>query len=106
MFICLRPPNNRIRFRHRPNVSTGAITDLEGKYTLTVNDPKAEIVFSYIGYKQQVLPAKESILNVTMSEDTQMISEVVVTALGIKREKKMLGYAVQEIKGDQLPVTV
>lgn len=85
--------------------STGAITDLEGKYTLTVNDPKAEIVFSYIGYKQQVLPAKESILNVTMSEDTQMISEVVVTALGIKREKKMLGYAVQEIKGDQLNQT-
>ena len=85
--------------------STGAITDLEGKYTLTVNDPKAEIVFSYIGYKQQVLPAKESILNVTMSEDTQMISEVVVTALGIKREKKMLGYAVQEIKGGQLNQT-
>ena len=85
--------------------STGAITDLEGKYTLTVNDPKAEIVFSYIGYKQQVLPAKESILNVTKSEDTQMISEVVVTALGIKREKKMLGYAVQEIKGDQLNQT-
>ena len=40
-----------------------------------------------------------------MSEDTQMISEVVVTALGIKREKKMLGYAVQEIKGDQLNQT-
>ena len=52
-----------------------------------------------------MLPAKESILNVTMSEDTQMISEVVVTALGIKREKKMLGYAVQEIKGDQLNQT-
>ena len=58
---------------------------MEGKYTLTVNDPKAEIVFSYIGYKQQVLPAKESILNVTMSEDTQMISEVVVTLWAFKQ---------------------
>ena len=50
-----------------------------------------------------MLPAKESILNVTMSEDTQMISEVVVTALGIKREKKMLGYAVQEIAVYETP---
>lgn len=86
--------------------STGSITDLDGKYSLSVPDPKSEIVFSYIGYKQQVLPAGTApALNVTLAEDTQMIGEVVVTALGIKREKKMLGYSVQEIKSDQLNKT-
>lgn len=84
----------------------GCITDLDGKYTLTVPSPKSDIVFSYIGYKQQTLAAgNEPALNVTLTEDTQMIGEVVVTALGIKREKKMLGYAVQEVKSDQLNKT-
>lgn len=86
--------------------TTGTITDLDGKFTLQVPTPKTDITFSYIGYKQLTLAAGNApTLNVTMSEDTQMISEVVVTALGIKREKKMLGYAVQELKSDELNKT-
>ena len=50
-------------------------------------------------------PDGKNVLNVTMQEDTQLIGEVVVTALGIKREKKMLGYAVQELKSDELNKT-
>ena len=50
-------------------------------------------------------PDGKNVLNVTMQEDTQQIGEVVVTALGIKREKKMLGYAVQELKSDELNKT-
>ena len=87
------------------NPTAGTITDFEGNYSLSVPG-NGEIVFSYIGYRSETLkPDGKNVLNVTMQEDTQLIGEVVVTALGIKREKKMLGYAVQEIKGDQLNQT-
>ncbi|MEG1685465.1 MAG: TonB-dependent receptor plug domain-containing protein, partial [Bacteroides sp.] len=86
--------------------SNGTITNYDGKYVLKVDNPNAKIVFSYIGYKQQTVTlGKNEILNVTLVEDTQIISEVVVTALGIKREKKMLGYAIQELKSDELNKT-
>ena len=77
--------------------TTGTITDFDGNYTLKVTEANPVIVYSYIGYKSQNLAlGDKNVLNVTLSEDTQIIDEVVVTALGIKREKKMLGYAVQE----------
>ena len=84
----------------------GTITDMDGNYTLKVSGEQPILVFSYIGYKTLDVPVGgQSNINVTMSDDTQVIDEVVVTALGIKREKKMLGYAVQEIKSDQLNKT-
>ena len=84
----------------------GTITDIDGKYALKITDPNAQIVFSYIGFKQQVLAlGKSDVINVTLSEDAQLIDEVVVTALGIKREKKMLGYAIQDVKADELNST-
>lgn len=84
----------------------GTITDIDGKYALKVTDPNAQVVFSYIGFKQQVLAlGKSDVINVTLSEDAQLIDEVVVTALGIKREKKMLGYAIQDVKADELNAT-
>ena len=86
--------------------SNGTITDMDGNYTLKVSGEQPILVFSYIGYKTLDVPVGgQSNINVTMSDDTQVIDEVVVTALGIKREKKMLGYAVQEIKSDQLNKT-
>ena len=85
--------------------SNGTITDMDGNYTLKVSGEQPVLVFSYIGYKTLEIPGNKPTLNVTMSDDTQVIDEVVVTALGIKREKKMLGYAVQEIKSDQLNKT-
>ena len=78
---------------------------MDGNYTLKVSGEQPVLVFSYIGYKTLEIPGNKPTLNVTMSDDTQVIDEVVVTALGIKREKKMLGYAVQEIKSDQLNKT-
>ena len=87
------------------NPTAGTITDFEGNYSLSVPG-NGEIVFSYIGYRSETLkPDGKDVLNVTMQEDTQQIGEVVVTALGIKREKKMLGYAVQELKSDELNKT-
>lgn len=85
--------------------TNGTSTGIDGKYSLKVNSPDAAIVFSYIGYKQQVIPASKNTIDVVLLEDTQLIDEVVVTALGIKREKKMLGYAVQDIKSAELNKT-
>lgn len=86
--------------------SVGTMTDLNGKYVLDLSDPKADLTFSFVGYKMQIHSiAKNDVLNVTLQEDVQTINEVVVTALGIKREKKMLGYAIQELKADQINKT-
>lgn len=83
----------------------GAITDFDGNFSLKVQEG-TELVVSYIGYEQQTVKiGKEQNLSITLKEDTQVIDEVVVTALGIKREKKMLGYAVQDVKGDALTST-
>lgn len=57
---------------------------------------------SYIGYKTQQLKAVSDLGTIQMSDDTEVLQEVVVTALGIKREKKALGYAMQEVKGESL----
>ncbi|MEP6929077.1 MAG: SusC/RagA family TonB-linked outer membrane protein, partial [Flavobacterium sp.] len=61
------------------------------------------LLFSYIGFKTKaVTVTDENQLNVSLVDDAQNLNEVVVTALGIKRQKKELGYAVQDVKGDQL----
>ena len=61
------------------------------------------IVYSYIGYKTQEVPLHgQTSLNITLMDDTQVIDEVVVTALGIKRATKALSYNVQEVKSDEL----
>lgn len=86
--------------------SIGTMTDINGKYSLDLIDSKSNVTFSFVGYKMQTHSvAKDDVLNVTLQEDVQNIGEVVVTALGIKREKKMLGYAVQDLKGEKLNQT-
>ena len=83
--------------------TNGSITDWDGNFT--VNVPVGSVLqFSYIGYKtvEMTVEAGQTTINLTMEEDSEMLDEVVVTALGIKREKKMLGYAVQELKSDEL----
>lgn len=86
--------------------TNGSITDFDGNYTLNVSEADAVLVFSYIGYKpEEVALNNQQVVNITLSDDTQLISEVVVTALSIKREKKMLGYAVQDLKSDELNMT-
>lgn len=79
----------------------GTITDVDGNFSLNVK-PGAILVVSYMGYKPQEVKAGKAPLNITLEEDTKMLSEVVVTALGIKRERKALGYSVDEVKGDAL----
>ena len=81
----------------------GAITDLDGNYKVTTKSNNPIIVYSYIGYKTQEVPLHgQTSLNITLMDDTQVIDEVVVTALGIKRATKALSYNVQEVKSDEL----
>jgi TonB-linked SusC/RagA family outer membrane protein len=81
----------------------GVISDVNGKYSISVPDKRAILVFSYVGLSSQEITAGErTIIDVTMTEDARLIDEVVVTALGLQREKKALGYAVQDVKGDAI----
>ena len=80
--------------------TNGTQTDFDGIFSLNVNVGET-ISFSYIGFKtQEVIVANADTINIQLVEDASALDEVVVTALGIKREKKSLGYATQEVKGD------
>ena len=82
--------------------TNGIITDMDGKFTLTVPQG-ASLEISYIGYLSQTIAVKDKKeLQITLHEDTQNLDEVVVTALGIKRDKKALGYSTQDLKADDL----
>lgn len=84
--------------------TTGTQTDINGKFTLSVNTGEV-LVFSYIGYvKKEVTVTAAAQLTIEMSEDSKQLSEVVVTALGIKKERKALGYSVSEVKGSAVSV--
>lgn len=82
--------------------NTGTTTDFNGAYSINAS-PTSTLVFSFIGFTTQEIPVESrSVVDVVLEEDVAMLSEVVVTALGIEREKKSLGYAIQEVKGSQL----
>ncbi len=82
--------------------TNGTITGIDGDFSLN-NVKKGDIIqISFVGYQTVEIPWNGQPLNVTLQDDTQTLQEVVVTALGVKREKKALGYAMQEVKGDAL----
>ena len=83
--------------------TVGVITDADGKYTLTVPRDQNVILVSYVGMKTvEVTLGEGAVFNIVLSPSVQELEGVVVTALGIPREKKSLGYATQEVKGDQI----
>jgi TonB-linked SusC/RagA family outer membrane protein len=83
--------------------SIGTSTDFDGNYEIQIPNQQAILVFSYVGFKMLEEPVgNRDTVNVMLDEDTEQLSEVVVTALGLKREKKALGYSVQEISGEQV----
>jgi TonB-linked SusC/RagA family outer membrane protein len=86
--------------------SIGTSTDANGKYAIKVTSGQASIEFSSLGYVRQVVAIGSSnIVNATMTTDAKQLGEVVVTALGIKREVRALGYSAQSVKGDDLTKT-
>ena len=90
------------------HATRAALTDLDGNYSIDVSgvtEPALE--FTYVGYETQELPVgARSVVDVVMKESTQKIDEVVVTALGITRAEKSLGYAVSKVSGDDIAQTV
>ena len=83
--------------------STGMVTDLDGTYSLNVPEDATTLVFSYTGYEtQEVELGASNVVDVVMAESAETLSEVVVTGLGIKKEKKALGYGVSTLATDEI----
>ena len=82
--------------------SEGAITDMDGNFSITA--PQGSILsFTYVGYAPQTVRITEkNVYTVKLMSDTRQLNEVVVTALGIKREQKALSYNVQQVKADAI----
>lgn len=86
--------------------SNGTLTDANGKFALKVASGKSTLAFSFIGMKTVEFSINnQSSLSVSMTSEDIGLDEVVVTALGIRKEKKALGYSVQDVKGDALTET-
>jgi len=81
--------------------NVGSITDMDGAFLITVPANANTLIFSYVGMTSVELPAQNG-MKVKLQSDTKQIQEVVVTALGIKRDKKTLTYASQQVGGDEL----
>lgn len=81
----------------------GAITDLDGNYQINVRPEHRTLVFSYISMKtQEIALGNQTSINIVMQPDVFQIDEVVVTAIGVSRESKALGYAVQTVQSDAI----
>ncbi len=82
--------------------TAGTVTDVEGNFKLSVPTGGVSLVFSFIGLQSsEVAIGDRAVVDVQLSLDVTQLSEIVVTAFGVQQEKKALGYAVQEVKGDQ-----
>lgn len=92
--------------------NTGTITDVEGKFKVTLNQEliqkfgsreQVTFVISYVGYlSQEIVIGNQTEIAIILTQDLKQLQEIVVTALGISKDKKSLGYSVQEVKGSDL----
>jgi TonB-linked SusC/RagA family outer membrane protein len=82
---------------------TGTVSDINGKYVLTVPAGYDELIFSFVGMltKEEKIGGR-AVIDVALEDDIVGLDEVVVTALGVTREKKSLGYATQEVSGEEI----
>ena len=81
--------------------STGTSTDFDGNYEINASQGDV-LVFSFLGFKTKEVSITETTLNVSLEEDSNALDEVVVTAFGIKKSAKELGYSVSQVKTDDL----
>jgi len=83
--------------------STGTVTDFDGNYSLGVPEEGGILQFSFIGLiTQEIDIGNQSVISVAMQSDVKQLTEVVVTAVGIEREKKALGYSVENVDGKKI----
>ena len=81
----------------------GTTSDENGLYTLNISSTNKSLTFSYLGYKTQVIQINNrSVINVSLEESDTSLNEIVVTALGLNKKTKELGYVVQELKSEDV----
>ncbi|OKL40397.1 SusC/RagA family TonB-linked outer membrane protein [Pontibacter flavimaris] len=86
--------------------ATGVTTAADGTFQVNVPAPESVLMFRFLGYEvQEVKVGNQRVFNVRLNLDNKQLQEVVVTALGIQREERSLGYATQEVKGEDLTLT-
>jgi TonB-dependent SusC/RagA subfamily outer membrane receptor len=107
--ITVKGQVNDVSKAHLSNVTvqvkgsaTTVLTDGEGIFSITTED-NAVLVFSFVGYSSQEVPVNgRTAINITLEQNKKQLDEVVVTALGIRREKRSLGYSVTTVAGSSL----
>lgn len=83
--------------------SIGTTTDVDGKYSIEIADENSVLIFSFVGYAvEEITVAGRTVIDIKLTPDITSLSEVVVTALGIKKESKKLGYSVTSVRTDEL----
>ena len=81
----------------------GVVTDANGRYSINVPDRNATLIFSFMGYMtREFVVGDQNFINLAMEEDRRVLEEVVVTALGLKRDQKSLGYSTSTVKGEEM----
>lgn len=85
------------------NPTTGTSTDSDGAYSLTVPDAADSLSFSFVGYESQTIAIDgQTTINIALSPQVQAFEDVVVTALGISRDERSVGYSTQQVDGENL----
>ncbi len=83
--------------------SNGVITDADGNFRINVPSANETLIFSFVGYStQEVALAGRNTVDIILASDVKQLTEVVVTALGVEKEKAKVGYSTQEVKGSDL----
>lgn len=83
--------------------TTGTLTDINGNYSIKIPSGAAVLEFSYVGYAtEKVKVGNQKVINVVLMQNMQQLEGIIVTAIGMKAEKKSLGYAAQQVGGDDL----
>jgi len=81
----------------------GTVTNVDGEYSIEVSDNNSILVFSHVGFEtQEFIVGNNSVVDITLQESSEALDEVVVTALGIRREEKSLGYSVEKVEAEEL----
>lgn len=81
----------------------GTITDINGNYSVDIVDETSVLVFSYVGFNsEEILVGDKTVIDVELFESLEALGEIVVTALGIKRDERSLGYSVGKVDGESV----
>jgi TonB-linked SusC/RagA family outer membrane protein len=82
--------------------TTATVTDVKGEFSIAVDGEGKKLIITSVGYLTQTVAADKDVIDVAFVLNTTLLKETVVTALGVSKEKKSIGYAVSEVKGDEL----